>query len=217
MNQIQNQNQNQNEKITFRVKKNEKDNTKNTNTKDIIYGVYIKSLLTKRVILSITEIGKNIKQNLEQKISSSIEGKCIEEGFIRPGSTKIISYSSGTVHTENIIFEVIFECMLCHPVEGMTIECTSKTITKAGIHAEVLDINDVIPVTVFIARDHHYTDNYFNKIKENMKIVISVIGIRYELNDPYICAIGKLIDKDKYAQKPRIVVGGEHEDELNNL
>ena len=30
-----------------------------------------------------------------------------------------------------------------------------------------------------------------------MKIVIIVIGIRYELNDPYICAIGKLIEKDR--------------------
>ena len=200
-----------NETTMIKINRNDK-----KNDKDVIYGVYIKSLLTKRVILSITEIGKNIKQNLEQKISTSIEGKCIEEGFIRPSSTKIISYSSGVVHTENIVFEVIFECMLCHPVEGMHIECTSKTITKAGIHAEVLDINDVVPVTVFIARDHHYTDKYFNTIKENMKIVIVVIGIRYELNDPYICAIGKLIEKDRNVQKPRIVVGGEHAD-INEL
>lgn len=204
---IEKPNEKPNENTMIKINKNDK-----KNEKDVIYGVYIKSLLTKRVVLSITEIGKNIKQNLEQKISTSIEGKCIEEGFIRPGSTKIISYSSGVVHTENIIFEVIFECMLCHPVEGMQIECTSKTITKAGIHAEVLDVNNVVPVTIFIARDHHYTDKYFNNIKENMKIVIIVIGIRYELNDPYICAIGKLIEKDKNIQKPRIVVGGEHEE-----
>ena len=26
-----------------------------------------------------------------------------------------------------------------------------------------------------------------------MKIIVRVIGIRYELNDPYICVIGKLV------------------------
>ena len=36
-------------------------------------------------------------------------------------------------------------------------------------------------------------DNYFTSIKEEMKILVKVIGIRFELNDPYICVISKLI------------------------
>jgi len=178
---------------------------------DKIFGVYIKSILTKKTILLITEIGGNIKKILEDKITSAIEGKCIAEGFIRPGSIKIISYSSGEVTNSSVEFQTIFECMICHPVEGMKIECTSKTITKAGIQAQVLDVNDVIPVTVFIARDHHNTDKFFNSIKENMDILVKVIGIRYELNDPYICVIGKLIEKKlETIKKPRIkMAGGE--------
>jgi hypothetical protein len=72
-------------------------------------------------------------------------------------------------------------------------------------------MNDVIPVTVFIARDHHNTDKYFNSIKENMDIVIKVIGVRYELNDPYICVIGQLVEKRlEQVKKPRIkMTGGE--------
>jgi hypothetical protein len=94
----------------------------------------------------------------------------------------------------------------------MKIECTSKTVTKAGIHAQVIDMNDVIPVTVFIARDHHNTDKHFNTIKENMDIVIKVIGIRYELNDPYICVIGQLVEKKLVqVKKPRIKLGGDSE------
>ena len=38
-----------------------------------IYGVYIQSILTMKVILSITEVGKNIKQNLEKTISKKME------------------------------------------------------------------------------------------------------------------------------------------------
>jgi hypothetical protein len=76
----------------------------------------------------------------------------------------------------------------------MLIECQSKTITKAGIHAEVTD-NETVPVTVFVARDHHNMDRYFQTIKENMTIHVKVIGIRYELNDPYICVIGNLVSR----------------------
>jgi DNA-directed RNA polymerase subunit E'/Rpb7 len=168
--------------------------------KRVIYGVYIKSLLTMKVILSITEIGKNIKQNLERKISKLCEGRCIAEGFIRPGSVNVISYSSGTINNEKVEFQTSFDCMVCHPVEGMLIECDTKTITKAGIHAEVVDKNGVVPITVFIARDHHFTDRQFSEIKENMKITVRVIGVRFELNDPYICVIGKLIEQTQNAK-----------------
>ena len=163
------------------------------NEKSKIYGVYIKSLLTQKVILSINEIGKNTKQNLEKKIQANIEGKCIEQGFIRPNSVAVKSYSSGLINSSNIEFIVVFECYICHPVEGMLIECEVKTVTKAGIHAVVKTDDDVVPVTVFVARDHNYNDSYFGTIKENMKIITRVIGIRYELNDPFICVIGKLV------------------------
>jgi len=166
-----------------------------------IYGVYIPSLLTMKVVLPITEVGKNMKENLEKIISKRNEGKCIAEGFIRPGSIKVIRYSSGVVNNNNVEFETVFECMICHPVEGMLIDCETKTITKAGIHAEVIDSTGSIPITVFIARDHHYNDKYFGEIKENIKIIVRVIGVRFELNDPYICVIGKLIDNKKDVKK----------------
>ena len=160
-----------------------------------VYGVYIPSILTRRVHLKMNEIGKNLKNNLEQKIKTSTEGKCIVEGFIQPKSVNIISYSSGIINTDYIEFHAVFNCMVCHPVEGMEIEnCEVKTITKAGIHAEVVNEDGVIPITVFLARDHHVADTQFNNVKENAKLRIKVIGIRYELNDPYISVIGKLID-----------------------
>lgn len=171
--------------------------------KSKVYGVYIRSVLTQKILLSITEIGKNIKQNLELKIIAKNEGKCIAEGFIRPNSVRIINYSSGLVNSEYIEFQCVFECMICHPVEGMLINCTSKTITKAGIHAQVITENDVIPVTVFIARDHHNTNQYFNTVKENQDIIIRVIGVRFELHDMYICVIGQLVDQDEHRGKKR--------------
>lgn len=170
------------------------------NEKRKIFGVYTRSLLDTKVVLSITEIGQNIKRNLEAKIVSKIAGKCINEGYIKPPSDKdinaikITSYSSGTIKGDIVEFHVMFECMVCLPVEGMLIECVCKTVTKAGIHAEVIDTDGNKPVIVFVARDHHDRDNQFNSVKEGDKVLVRVIGSRYELNDEYICVIAKLLD-----------------------
>lgn len=159
-----------------------------------IYGVYMKSTLETKIMLDIKEVGKNIKTNLEAKLVKRIAGKCIHEGYIQPKSIKIVKYSSGLIVNNNIEFCVLFDCMCCLPVEGMEIECTCKTITKAGIHAQVIDADGNIPITVFVARDHHHLDNRLQAIKEDSNIKVSVIGVRYELNDPYICIIAKLSD-----------------------
>jgi DNA-directed RNA polymerase subunit E'/Rpb7 len=173
-----------------------------------IFGVYIKSLLTSKVPLLITEVGKNIKQNLEAKIVKNNEGKCIVEGFVKPNSVKILTYSSGNIAGDKVVFTVVFECMISHPVEGMIIEADVKTITKAGIHAHVEDENGNIPITIFVARDHHHMDANYNSIKESSKINVKVIGIRYELNDPYICVIAKLNEQGR-PQQYGIKKGGD--------
>jgi DNA-directed RNA polymerase subunit E'/Rpb7 len=180
-----------------------------------IYGIYLKSLLNDKITLNITEIGNNLKQNLEKKVAAKIEGKCIVQGFIKPNSTHIVNYSSGNVNAAFVEFQVIFECMVCHPVEGMLIECKSKTITKAGIHAEVVDETGAVPVTVFIARDHNYNDVTFNNVKENENILVRVIGTRFELNDSYICVIGKLAHRREVTTTNKKYLDGGEKPRLN--
>ena len=155
-------------------------------------GVYSNELLTRKVFLTMDQVGQNIKQNLERSISYSIEGKCTQDGYIKPNSVRVNTYSAGIVNNEKVEFQTVFECMVCHPVEDMVIDCKVKTLTKAGVHAEVIDNEGNIPVTIFIARDHHFTNKQFGTIEENNIITTKIIGIRFELNDPYICAIGTL-------------------------
>ena len=157
------------------------------------FGVYMKSILERKVCLDITEIGKNIKNNLEIKLEQVLGGKCVNEGYIKQKSVKIINYSAGNVNSSLIEFTVIFDAMVCLPVDGMRIKCICKTITKAGIHAQVIDDNKNIPVTMFIARDHHHLDSKFSEIKEGNELTAMVIGIRYELDDEFICTIGRLV------------------------
>ena len=163
---------------------------KNTNVADKTY-LFNNALLTKKIHVNIQNIGSNIKQTLEKVIASEIEGKCIVEGFVKNGSIKIMTYSSGLVNGSIITFEVVYECSICSPVEGMNITCIAKNITKAGIRAETNDSPS--PVIIFVARDHHYNIADFGSIKEDDKFTVRVIGQRFELNDKFVSIIGELV------------------------
>jgi DNA-directed RNA polymerase subunit E'/Rpb7 len=182
--------------------------------KDRILNIYTRSLITRKILLPVSTIGKNLQENIEENIKQNYEGRCIVEGFVKPGSVKIITYSSGTIQKGNqILFVIVFECDISFPVEGMLISCVAKNITKAGIRAE---INGEVPspIIVFIAKDHHYDDKHasqFAEVKEGDKINIKVIGQRFELNDKYISIIGELIKEKEYIPKnksfkPRLVI-----------
>ena len=161
-------------------------------------GIYSTILITRSIPVNIINVGNNIKQTLEKAISLQIEGKCTVDGYIKPNSTKILTYSSGLVNGPDIVFEVTFECLVCSPVEGMHIKCIVKNITKAGIRAETNE--DPSPVVIFVARDHHYNQEYFSTVKENDDIKVRVIGQRFELNDKYISVIAELLEpkEDRY-------------------
>ena len=174
-------------------------------------GIYMKNVITRKIHLPFTSIGENIKENIEEFLRLQIEGKCIDEGYIRPNSIKIVSYSAGVIIGNNVIFNILFECLVCRPVEGMRFRALVKNVTKAGIRAEINETKS--PVVVFIARDHHYKSKEFALLTEGDDVNVRVIGIRYELNDEYISIIGELVAKKKIKisrmQKPKIIIGAK--------
>jgi DNA-directed RNA polymerase subunit E'/Rpb7 len=111
----------------------------------------------------------------------------------------------------DVTFEVMFECLVCRPVEGMRFRAIVKNITKAGVRAETN--TEPSPVVVFIARDHHYKSKGFSSLKEGDEINVRVIGIRYELNDRYISIIGEHVPTKTGARriprKPKISISAK--------
>ena len=168
-----------------------------------IISAYSKCLITRNVSLPISAIGKNMKETIENNINANFEGKCVVEGYVRPNSTKILTYSSGIIQGINVNFEVVIQCDVCFPVEGMLLQCIAKNITKAGIRAESVT-ETPSPFVVFIARDHHYNVPKFASVKEGDKFTARVIGQRFELNDKYISIIAELVQQNEtYTGKPK--------------
>ena len=153
--------------------------------------IYAKNMLDRKIVLPFTSVGGNLNDIIKQKLEDELYDKCCKEGYIKTDSIRICSYSSGVIQENNVHFDVLFECLICHPIEGQIIKCKVENITRAGIRA-IYFKEKKSPITIFVARDHHYDNKYFSAIKEEDIILIKVIGIRYELNDETISVLGEL-------------------------
>ena len=159
--------------------------------------VYSQSLLQTKVVLGISEVGRNLQDNLVLKIERKVGGRCIADGYIQPKSVELVSHSSGNILGEYIEYHVVYRCNVCFPIEDVEIECLCKTVTKAGIHAHVVDEHGNAPITVFVARDGQDSQiDQFREIQEGDMIRVRVLGQRFELNDDCVCVIAELVVKD---------------------
>tara|TARA_Y100000816_G_C25912237_1_gene475766 strand:+ start:69 stop:722 length:654 start_codon:yes stop_codon:yes gene_type:complete len=154
--------------------------------------IYTPAIMSKTIMLPFRLYDKNIYTTLLKHIKMKLEGYCLKEGYVKPDSVEIIEYSPGSIMGENVKFQVSLQCMVCHPVEGMVIDCSVKNVTKAGIRAEISKY-EKSPLVIFVARDHHYDNVEFNNIKEDDIIQVKIIGMRFELNDTYVSVIAELI------------------------
>jgi DNA-directed RNA polymerase subunit E'/Rpb7 len=155
--------------------------------------VYSQSILTRTVKIDMQQVGKNINEILLGILQTQFEGKCSVEGYIKPFSIIIIDISSGLVIANKVVFDIIFQCQVCLPVEGMEIMCSVINVTKAGIRCESTE--NPSPLIIFVARDHHYSNDAFANVKEKHIIRVKVIGQRFELNDTHISIIGEYMPK----------------------
>ncbi len=167
--------------------------------------LYSKTIITKKISIPMKHITNNLKNTMQQIIENEISNKCIVEGYIKPNSIVILSHSNGIQENQNIKFQVVFECLVCNPSEGQFINCVAKNITKAGIRAEVEEADN--PLIIFVARDHNYLNKLFSNVKVDQKIVIRVIGSRFELHDSKISVIGEIIKSSRMSKLSTLNVG----------
>jgi len=139
-----------------------------------------------------------IEHHLKEVVSKEIDGKCIPEGFVKPGSCDLQCFSVGTFTAGNIQFVLEIECMICCPKEGTVMTCVAKTVTQAGIRAHAFV--EPSPVVVYVSREMHDSvsknrlmTNSIDTVKPGDKIEVRVIGKRFELNDKHVSVIGELV------------------------
>ena len=141
-----------------------------------------------------------VEDHLRQTVSGEMDGRCIAEGFIKPGSCILRSHSAGTFSAGNIRFDLEIDCMLCCPKEGAVMNCVAKTVTQAGIRANAsVREHEPSPVVIYISREMHdaariHGPMTMDSIKPGDMMHVRVVGRRFELNDPQVSIIGELIN-----------------------
>jgi len=150
----------------------------------------------------MSQLGK-LKPFLHRVLASELEGKCTVEGFVKPKTIVIESHSCGVLKDDTVTVAVEFTCDVANPVAGQVLECRVEQSTNAGLKCVMNETPS--PFVVFVARDHHNTQETFATIQVNDVISIQVVGTRYEMHDAYIAVIGTL---EAPSPSPPTRVGG---------
>lgn len=176
-----------------------------TDKGDVI-DVYSSAVIARRVPLEFGEVGTDVQQVLESRVAADVEGRCIVEGFVGPGTVKVQSFSAGVLEAARVVYQVQLACKVCCPAEGMQVDCVVRNVTKAGIRAEIAQ--DPSPMMIFLARDHHHRSKEFAEVVEGDALRVVVIGQRFELNDRYVSVIATLPTRSRLSSVPGNPVKG---------
>jgi len=159
------------------------------NNKDDLNNIYFNNLLVKKIVVKSKYLNEKIDDYIFTYLKEKVEGVCIDEGYIKPDSVKIIKKSIGMLlgsrFTGDITYDVYYSAIICNPLIGNIILCKVKFINKLGILAN----NG--PLSIIIGRQMH-TNEDFNNININDIIKVEVITKKFSLNDKEIRVIAKI-------------------------
>ena len=152
--------------------------------------IYFNCVLTKKVIVQSKYLNENIDEYINNYLKLKVENYCVDEGYIKPESVKILKKSIGMLlgsrFTGDITYNIAYTAQVCNPIVGNIIDCKVKFVNKLGI----LGSNG--PITIIIGKQFHSNDNELNKISENDIVKVEVIAKKFSLNDKEIKIIAKL-------------------------
>jgi DNA-directed RNA polymerase subunit E'/Rpb7 len=162
--------------------------------------IYFNNILVKKIVVTSKYLNENIDNYIEEYLKSKVEGVCINEGYVKPDTVKIVKKGVGLLlgskFTGDITYEVAYTADVCNPVIGNIIDCKIKFINKLGI------LGNNGPITIIVGKQFHTNDEEFKKIKENDIVKVEIIAKKFSLNDKEIKVVAKLYNEnDKYNTK----------------
>ncbi len=165
-------------------------NTINTLSEDI----YFNNILTKRICVKAKYLNEDINDYILNYLKKNIEGKCINEGYVKYGSIKIVKKSIGQIlgsrFTGDITYDILYTGDVCNPVTGNIIDCKVKFINKLGI------LGNNGPISITIPKQLHKNEE-FEHINIGDVIKVEVIVKKFSLNQKEIKLVAKLYNENE--------------------
>jgi DNA-directed RNA polymerase subunit E'/Rpb7 len=152
--------------------------------------IYFHTVLTKKLLIESKYLDENIDEYINKLLRNKIEGKCVDEGYIKPDTIKIIKKSAGILlgsrFTGDITYKVAYTAEICNPVIGNIIECKVRFVNKLGL------LGNNGPITIIVGKQFHDSEDDINNIKDGDTVKVEVIAKKFYLNDTEIKIIAKL-------------------------
>ena len=144
---------------------------------------------------------ESIDSLLEKKAKQLIENKCSEQGFVVPGTIKLISRSMGYFEaarfTGDANYYLKLEGKIVYPADGIRVICEVIRKNKMGLYA---DYNNAIRIQV--PRDLHVGSEEYEEVEIGDTIEVELKRSKFQINDPYILASAIFIAKKSGDKAP---------------
>jgi len=147
--------------------------------------VFLPAVLTRTIQVPYAEIARGNRQVLLlNSLRKELEGRCEEEGYVKPGSVQsIIDYSTGQLDRSFVRYTVKFEADVALPVVGQTLTCVVLENNHAGLACSIPPHN---PFHVQVFRDQHHTAARLGKYPVQSTVTVAVEAFTYDINDKSI-------------------------------
>jgi len=135
---------------------------------------------------------KPIEELLLEKVRTKLEDKCTSNGFVLPGTLKVISRSVGYFEAARFTGEAVYyvksEGRVLYPADGVRVEAEIVRKNKMGMY--VIHRN---AIRIQIPRDLHLGNLEYDNVDIGDHVIVELKRSKFAINDPYILASGLFI------------------------
>ena len=152
------------------------------------------ALFDENIPLTPKDLSRNairVRDVLQKKLKSKLEGRCSRDGWVKPGTLKILSHSMGYVEsgrfTGDIVFHTKCEGTVINPSADVIVQGEVIRKNKMGIYVNMDDA-----VRIILPRDHpsHIGNEEYDTIAVGEKVSVMIKKSRFQVNDEYILSVG---------------------------
>ena len=155
------------------------------------------------VKLQAKEVGSNVREVVEDRARSLLEGVCGESGYVRPDSLRMVSVSPGRLGDidmgRSYSFDATFKAEVCNPVRGLRMTAIVRSMNRFGMLCEggyYDPDNSLVPVIeIVVVRNPATIPNEvdLSDLQVGDEVGVEVLGRSFELRDSRISAFGRTV------------------------
>jgi DNA-directed RNA polymerase subunit E'/Rpb7 len=152
--------------------------------------IYFHTQINRRVSLNPRFLDVDFAKYIEKIVKNNVEGRCIREGYVVPGTTIILERSMGNLNNNqfngNIIYDVKIGVKICNIPVNSVVKAPIIKMNKLGLLAELG------PLMIIVPKEIHTNKDVFKDIKIGDEIELLIIGKTFELNSKKISVYARL-------------------------